>query len=222
MTRAKNKRQRQSESVVLVTGGTGYIGSHTVIALIQEGYFPIIVDNLSNSKISVLKRIRAITGTEPVFYKADLLNAKALKNIFQKHNISSVIHFAGLKAVGESVLFPLRYYKNNLEGSLSLFSVMAENGVKKIIFSSSASIYGQAAVIPIAENCPSAPTNPYARSKLIIEQFLSDIYMADQQWKIIILRYFNPVGAHESGLIGEDPQGIPNNLMPYISQVAVG
>ncbi|MDI6743129.1 MAG: UDP-glucose 4-epimerase GalE [Smithella sp.] len=222
MTGSNIKRQRHSESTILVTGGTGYIGSHTVVALMQEGYCPVIVDNLSNSKISVLKRIGGITGREPTFYKADLLNTKALNKIFQRHRISSVIHFAGLKAVGESVLHPLQYYRNNIEGSLSLFSVMSENDVKKIIFSSSASIYGQAAVIPIAENCPPAPTNPYARSKFIIEQILNDIHRADPQWEVVILRYFNPVGAHQSGLIGEDPQGIPNNLMPYISQVAVG
>jgi UDP-glucose 4-epimerase len=222
MTGTKIKSKRQSESKILVTGGTGYIGSHTVVALMQEGYCPVLVDNLSNSKISVLKRIGGITGREPTFYKADLLNTKALNKIFQKHSISSVIHFAGLKAVSESVLHPLQYYRNNIEGSLSLFSVMSENGVKKIIFSSSASIYGQAAVVPIKENCPPAPTNPYARSKFIIEQILNDIHVADPQWEVIILRYFNPVGSHQSGLIGEDPQGIPNNLMPYISQVAVG
>ena len=222
MTKLTKGNQTASTNEILVTGGTGYIGSHTVVALIYAGYNPVIVDNLSNSKISVLKRIEKITGETAPFYKADIRNASALRKIFRNHHISSVIHFAGLKAVGESVAQPLRYYQNNIEGSLSLFSVMSDIGVKKIIFSSSASIYGESSIIPVHENCVSAPTNPYARTKLIIEQILQDIYANDPTWRITILRYFNPVGAHESGLIGEDPQGIPNNLMPYLSQVAVG
>ena len=207
---------------ILVTGGTGYIGSHTVVALIAAGYNPVIVDNLSNSKASVLERIAKITKKKPPFYKIDLRDRAALDKVFQKHPIASVIHFAGLKAVGESVVEPLRYYENNIQSAISLCLVMAKHGVKKIIFSSSASVYGEASVIPIREDSPPAPTNPYARTKLIIENILQDIHVADPAWGIILLRYFNPVGAHESGLIGEDPQGIPNNLMPYISQVAVG
>ncbi|MFA5322854.1 MAG: UDP-glucose 4-epimerase GalE [Smithella sp.] len=214
--------ESKKKSSILVTGGTGYIGSHTIVSLLAAGYDPIIVDNLSNSKISVLKRIAAITGKKQPFYKIDMRDRFALDKIFQKHKISSVIHFAGLKAVGESVACPINYYENNIGGSLSLFSVMANRGVKNIIFSSSASVYGEPLVVPIKEETVTAPTNPYACSKLIIEQILRDIYIADSAWRIIMLRYFNPVGAHASGLIGEDPQGIPNNLMPYITQVAVG
>ena len=210
------------QSSILVTGGTGYIGSHTLVALIEAGYNPVIVDNLVNSKLKVLERIAKIAGKKPPFYKIDLRDTAALDKVFRKHKITSVIHFAALKAVGESVLQPLRYYENNINGSLSLFRVMAERGVKKIIFSSSAAVYGDPAVVPIKENAPTIPTNPYAATKLIIENILRDIYKADPAWRIILLRYFNPVGAHPSGLIGEDPQGIPNNLVPYISQVAVG
>jgi len=216
------KDQRSDKKVILVTGGTGYIGSHTVVALIEAGYEPVIVDNLSNSKANVLKRIEKITGVKSPFYKNDLRNKAALNHIFQNHRISAVIHFAGLKAVGESVAEPLRYYENNIGSSVALFSAMADHDVRNIIFSSSASIYGESSVIPIKENCPPAPTNPYARTKLIIEKILQDTYTADKNWRIALLRYFNPVGAHKSGFIGEDPQGIPNNLMPYISQVAVG
>jgi UDP-glucose 4-epimerase len=218
----KDSRSHHTKKVILVTGGTGYIGSHTVVALMSAGYDPVIVDNLSNSKVSVLKRIEKITGKRSSFYKIDLRNKVALDKVFHKHQISSVIHFAGLKAVGESVAEPLSYYENNIESSVSLFSVMSKNGVKNLIFSSSASIYGESSVIPVREDCPPAPANPYARSKLIIEQIIQDTYRADPKWQIVILRYFNPVGAQESGLIGEDPRGIPNNLMPYISQVAVG
>jgi UDP-glucose 4-epimerase len=218
---AKNKKL-SSKSTILVTGGTGYIGSHAVVALIAAGYNPVIVDNLSNSKVSVLERIAKITGKKPPFYKIDLRKSSSLDIVFWKHNIESVIHFAGLKAVGESVEQPLRYYENNIGGSMSLFLMMAKHAIKNIIFSSSASIYGEASVMPICEDAIPAPTNPYASSKLIIERILQDIYIADPVWRIAILRYFNPVGAHESGLIGEDPQGIPNNLMPFISQVAVG
>lgn len=222
MSKSINSKKMSSNSTILVTGGTGYIGSHTIVSLIAAGYDPVIVDNLSNSKVSVLKRIAKIAGKKPPFYKIDIRNQKALDGVFQKHRISSVIHFAGLKAVGESVACPINYYENNIGGSLSLFSVMADRGVKNIIFSSSASIYGEPSVIPIKEGTMPAPTNPYARSKLIIEQILQDIYIGDPSWRMVILRYFNPVGAHESGLMGEDPQGIPNNLMPYITQVAVG
>jgi UDP-glucose 4-epimerase len=218
----KDSRSHHTKKVILVTGGTGYIGSHTVVALMAAGYEPVIVDNLSNSKASVLKRIWEITDKRPPFYKIDLRNKVALDKVFHKHQISSVIHFAGLKAVGESVAEPLRYYENNIESSVSLFSVMSNNGVVRLIFSSSASIYGDSSVIPVREDCPPAPTNPYACSKLIIEQILHDAQIADNKWRIIILRYFNPVGAQESGLIGEDPRGIPNNLLPYISQVAIG
>ena len=207
---------------VLVTGGTGYIGSHTVVRLLETGYHPIIVDNLSNSKFSVLKCIAKITNRKPPFYKIDLRDGAALDRVFQEHRIGSVIHFAGLKAVGESVTEPLRYYENNIESTISLCKVMAKRRVKRIIFSSSASVYGEASSVPIKEDCLPAPANPYAATKLIIEQILKDIYAADPDWRVILLRYFNPVGAHESGLIGEDPRGIPNNLMPYISQVAVG
>jgi len=218
----KNNKKMSSESTILVTGGTGYIGSHTVVTLIAAGYQPVIVDNLLNSKISVLERIAEISGTKPSFYKIDIRDRAALDAIFQEHRIESVIHFAGLKAVGESVTDPLGYYENNIECSIALFSVMAKHGIKNIIFSSSASVYGEPSVVPVREDYPTAPTNPYARSKLIIEQILQDINIADPTWRIILLRYFNPVGAHQSGLMGEDPQGLPNNLMPFISQVAVG
>ena len=218
----KDNSSKNTKKVILVTGGTGYIGSHAVVTLTAAGYDPVIADNLSNSKASVLKRIAEITGKRPPFYKINIQDRTALDVVFQEHDIASVIHFAGLKAIGESVAEPLRYYENNIEGAISLCSVMSKRGVKHLIFSSSASIYGESSIIPIREDFPPAPANPYARSKLIIEQILQDILTADPSWRIVILRYFNPVGAHESGLIGEDPQGIPNNLMPYISQVAVG
>ncbi len=208
--------------VILVTGGAGYIGSHTVVALGAAGYYPVIVDNLSNSKPSILERIESITGNRPPFFKADLRDRTALDAIFREYQIATVIHFAGLKAVGESVATPLRYYENNVESTLSLCSVMAARGVKRLIFSSSATVYGDPPIVPIREDFPLAPTSPYGRSKLMIEQILLDLHAADQSWRIALLRYFNPVGAHESGLIGEDPRGIPNNLMPCISQVAVG
>jgi UDP-glucose 4-epimerase len=220
LTKPSNPPIRQSS--ILVTGGTGYIGSHTVVALIEAGYNPVIVDNLINSKAQVLKRVAGITGKKPPFYKIDLRDTAALDKVFRKHKIDSVIHFAGLKAVGESVAEPLRYYENNILGSISLFFAMEKNNVKKIIFSSSASVYGEASAVPIKEDAPVAPANPYASSKLIIENILKDVYVNNPSWQIVLLRYFNPVGAHQSGLIGEDPQGIPNNLMPYISQVAVG
>lgn len=208
--------------VILVTGGTGYIGSHAVVALSAAGYYPVIVDNLSNSKAAVLERLAVITGHRPPFYKTDLRDRAALDGIFQKHPVAAVIHFAGLKAVGESIAEPLRYYENNIASTLSLCSGMAARGVKRLIFSSSATVYGNPPTVPIGEDFPLAPTNPYGRTKLMIEQILQDLYIADPDWQIALLRYFNPVGAHESGMIGEDPQGSPNNLMPYISQVAVG
>jgi len=209
-------------SSILITGGTGYIGSHTVVALISAGYDPVIVDNLSNSKISVLERIEAITGKRPPFYQIDLRDRAALDAVFQQHSISAAIHFAGLKAVEESVAEPLRYYENNIESTLSLCFVMAARGVKRLVFSSSATVYGDPHTVPIREDFPLAPANPYGRTKLMIEQILQDLYASDPAWQIALLRYFNPVGAHPSGLIGEDPGGYPNNLMPYISQVAVG
>lgn len=208
--------------IILVTGGTGYIGSHAVVALSATGYYPVIVDNLSNSKAAVLERITAITGNRPPFYKTDLRDRTALDVVFQEHAIAAVIHFAGLKAVGESIAKPLHYYENNIESTLALCSVMASRGVKRLIFSSSANVYGDPPTVPIREDFPLVPTNPYGRTKLMIEQILQDLYIADQDWWIALLRYFNPIGAHESGLIGEDPQGIPSNLLPYISQVAVG
>lgn len=212
---------RSEKPVILVTGGTGYIGSHAVVALVAAGYAPVLVDNLSNSKASVLDRLAAITGQRLPFHKIDLRDRPALDTVFQAHPIAAVMHFAGLKAVGESVAEPLRYYENNIEGTLSLCSVMAARNVKNIIFSSSATVYGDPPSVPIREDFPLAPANPYGRTKLMIEQILQDLHVADPAWRIGLLRYFNPVGAHESGLIGEDPRGIPNNLMPYISQVAV-
>ncbi|MDD5167747.1 MAG: UDP-glucose 4-epimerase GalE [Syntrophales bacterium] len=205
-----------------MTGGTGFIGSHTAVALLESGYTPVIVDNLSNSDVSVLERITAITGTRPAFYPEDLRNEAALETVFLTHAIDGVIHFAGLKAVGESVTDPLRYYSNNLGSTMALCRVMAAHRVKTMIFSSSATVYGDPPSVPIREDFPLAPTNPYGRSKLMIEEILGDLPIADPDWKIVLLRYFNPVGAHESGLIGETPQGIPNNLMPYVSRVASG
>ena len=188
----------------------------------SAGYDPVIVDNLSNSKITVLDRIEAIASKRPPFYQLDLRDRAALNTVFQKHSISAAIHFAGLKAVGESVAEPLRYYENNIESTLSLCFVMAARGVKRLVFSSSATVYGDPHTVPIREDFPLAPANPYGRTKLMIEQILQDLYVSDPAWQIALLRYFNPVGAHSSGLIGEDPGGYPNNLMPYISQVAVG
>ncbi len=218
----KDDSSNNTKKVILVTGGTGYIGSHAVIALTAAGYHPVIVDNLTNSRASVLERITEITGKRPSFYKINIQNSAALNEIFQEHQIAAVIHFAGLKAVGESIVDPLRYYENNIKSAISLCSVMSKQNIKSLIFSSSASIYGEPSIFPVKEDCTPAPTNPYARSKLIIEQILQDIHVADPSWRIVILRYFNPVGAHESGLVGEDPRGVPNNLMPCISQVAMG
>lgn len=207
---------------ILVTGGAGYIGSHTCVELIHAGYDVVVVDNLSNSKEESLNRVERITGKKVKFYKTDLLDREGLTTIFEKEMIESVIHFAGLKAVGESVQKPLEYYHNNITGTLILCGVMRDFGVKNIVFSSSATVYGNPATVPITEDFPLSATNPYGRTKLFIEEILRDFYVADKEWNIILLRYFNPVGAHKSGTIGEDPQGIPNNLVPYITQVAVG
>lgn len=207
---------------ILVTGGAGYIGSHTVIELLAQDYRVIIVDNFCNSSPKVLERIEKISGKSVVFYEADISNQDALENIFINNNIDAVIHFAALKAVGESVQKPALYYENNVSGSMVLFRVMNKYGVKRIVFSSSATVYGEPEVTPITEDFPLSATNPYGWTKLMMEQILRDIYQADNEWSIGILRYFNPIGAHESGLIGENPNGIPNNLMPYITQVAVG
>lgn len=208
---------------ILVTGGTGYIGSHTIVKLIENGHTPIAVDNLVNSSTEVLNRIEQVTGTKPLFYKADLRDQTALNTIFSENPIDAVIHFAGLKAVGESVEKPLLYYKNNLDSTLVLLDVMQQHGVKKLVFSSSATVYGSAP-IPYVETYPAGQgiTNPYGRTKYIIEEILSDTADSDDTFEFTSLRYFNPIGAHPSGVMGEDPSGIPNNLMPYITQVAVG
>ena len=208
--------------MILVTGGTGYIGSHTVVELMLAGLEVVVVDNLCNSKVSVPDRIERIVGRRPSFFEADLRDREAMHTLFAGHRFEAVIHFAGLKSVGESVGQPLRYYDNNIHGSLVLFETMAEAGVKTLVFSSSATVYGDPHAVPIREDFPLSATNPYGRSKLIIEEMLGDVAKSDGGWRIALLRYFNPVGAHESGLIGEDPNGIPNNLMPYIAQVAVG
>ncbi|CAI3938046.1 UDP-glucose 4-epimerase (GalE) (PDB:1A9Y) [Commensalibacter communis] len=208
---------------ILVTGGCGYIGSHTCVQLINQGYTPIIIDNLCNSKEMVLDRIEEITGQKPKFYQGDIRDKALLKTIFAENQIDSVIHFAGLKAVGESVHKPLEYYNCNVYGSLILFEAMREANVKKIIFSSSATVYGTQPIVPYVETMETGePTQPYGRSKLFIEKILQDLIIAEPDWSITLLRYFNPVGAHASGLMGEDPQGIPNNLMPYMTQVAIG
>ena len=209
-------------STILVTGGAGYIGSHTVLELLTQGDEVIVVDNLSNSSLESLRRVEALTGKLPVFYELDLLDREALSTPFLNHHIDAGIHFAGLKAVGESVEIPLKYYQNNLAGTLNLLEEMEANGVKRLVFSSSATVYGDPSSVPITEDFPVSATNPYGRSKLIIEEMLGDLYVSDAGWDIALLRYFNPVGAHGSGQIGEDPNGTPNNLMPYISQVAVG
>jgi len=207
---------------VLVTGGAGYIGSHTCVQLLEAGYEVVIVDNLCNSSQEAVNRVAALTGKTPVFYEADVCDEAALDRIFSEHQIDSAIHFAGLKAVGESVQIPLSYYENNIGSTLSLCKVMAKHGVKKLVFSSSATVYGMPKTVPIREDFPLSCTNPYGRTKLMIEEILRDLYVSDNEWDIALLRYFNPVGAHKSGMIGEDPKGIPNNLMPYISQVAIG
>lgn len=207
---------------ILVTGGAGYIGSHTCVELLNAGYEVVVVDNLCNSSEEALTRVRKITGKDMKFYKTDLLLEEELREIFKKEKIDAVIHFAALKAVGESVKKPLEYYHNNITGTLVLLSVMREFRVKNLVFSSSATVYGKPERVPVKEDFPLSATNPYGRTKLMLEDIFRDLYQADSSWNIILLRYFNPIGAHKSGLIGEDPQGIPNNLVPYITQTAVG
>ncbi|HDL64754.1 MAG TPA: UDP-glucose 4-epimerase GalE [Proteobacteria bacterium] len=207
---------------ILVTGGAGYIGSHTCLELLQAGHEIVVVDNLSNSKEESLKRIQEISGKNLEFHQVDLLDREALDRVFASSDIGAVIHFAGLKAVGESVIIPLRYYHNNITGTLILCEVMGKYGVKNLVFSSSATVYGDPATVPITEDFPLGATNPYGRTKLMIEEILRDWQIADSSLNIALLRYFNPIGAHKSGRIGEDPHGIPNNLIPFISQVAVG
>ncbi len=208
-------------STILVTGGAGYIGSHTCVELLNANYDIIVVDNLSNSKKMALDRVREITTKDLNFFQVDLLDERGLQTIFKNFQIDAVIHFAGLKAVGESTEIPLLYYENNVTGTINLCKVMAEFNVRKIVFSSSATVYGDPVNVPIKENFSLSATNPYGRTKLIIEDFLRDLYGSDPRWRIILLRYFNPTGAHPSGKIGEDPNGVPNNLMPYIAQVAI-
>ena len=208
---------------ILVTGGTGYIGSHTVVELQNNGYDVVVLDNLSNSSVKSLDRVKAITGKDVKFYEGDIRDRKILEKIFDNEKIDSCIHFAGLKAVGESVEKPWEYYDNNITGTLTLVDEMRKHGVKNIIFSSSATVYGDPAQIPITEECPKGQcTNPYGWTKSMLEQILSDMQKADNEWNVVLLRYFNPIGAHQSGTMGENPNGIPNNLMPYITQVAVG
>ena len=208
---------------ILVTGGTGFIGSHTAVELLGAGYDVVIADNLYNSKAVVVDRIEEITGKRPAFYKLDVLDREALTKLFDAENIDAVIHFAGYKAVGESTRKPIEYYHNNIESTLTLADVMRAHGCKKIVFSSSATVYGDPAFVPITEECPRGETtNPYGATKSMQERILTDIWRSDNEWKVMLLRYFNPIGAHESGRIGEDPKGIPNNLLPYVAQVASG
>lgn len=208
---------------ILVTGGAGYIGSHTCLELLNQGHEVVVADNLCNSCEEALNRVKELTGKDLTFYKVDLLDKEGLDQMFDQEKIDAVIHFAGLKAVGESVAKPLEYYHNNITGTLNLCDSMRNHGVKKIIFSSSATVYGDPAFVPITEDCPKGKiTNPYGQTKSMLEQVLTDLHVADSEWNVILLRYFNPIGAHPSGTMGENPSGIPNNLMPYITQVAVG
>lgn len=207
---------------ILVTGGSGYIGSHTVLELLNKNYEVVIVDNFSNSSFESLSRVQKITGKDFTFYEADIRDEEKMDEILSAHKIDAVIHFAAFKAVGESCRLPLKYYENNISGTVSLLKVLEKHNVKKIIFSSSATVYGDPERLPLDENCRLSTTNPYGSTKLMMEGIMQDLYKADNEWNIILLRYFNPVGAHESGLIGEDPKGIPNNLMPYVAQVASG
>ncbi|MBE7093724.1 MAG: UDP-glucose 4-epimerase GalE [Clostridiales bacterium] len=207
---------------ILVTGGSGYIGSHTVLELLNKNYNVVVVDNLSNSSYESLRRVQKITGKTVTFYENDIRDTAALEKIFSAHTFDAVIHFAAFKAVGESCKLPLKYYENNISGTVNLLKVMEKFGVKKIIFSSSATVYGTPEKLPLDENCHLSTTNPYGATKLMMENIMTDVWKADNEWTIILLRYFNPVGSHESGLIGEDPKGIPNNLMPYVAQVASG
>ncbi len=222
----KELAKDSSDICVLVTGGAGFIGSHTCIELLNQGYRVVVVDDLSNSSVTALDRVRKITGVQDdrlSFYEANILDRDALGQVFEENAIDAIIHFAGFKAVGESVQKPLEYYWNNLAGTLVLCSVAREHDVKNLVFSSSATVYGEPAFIPITEECPKhEATNPYGQTKSMLEQVLTDLYVGDNEWNIVLLRYFNPIGAHESGLIGEDPKGIPNNLLPYVAQVAVG
>jgi len=208
--------------VVLLTGATGFIGSHVCVEVIAAGWTPIIIDNLSNSNAAVLARIKEISGRTPEFVKADIRDRAVLDRIFGEHAIDAVAHFAGLKAVGESMADPFRYYENNVVGTMVLLDAMNRHGVKRIVFSSSATVYGVTGQMPLTEDSPLGPVNPYGHSKVMVERILRDIAAADDEWRIMLLRYFNPVGAHESGLIGEDPAGVPNNLMPFVAQVASG
>lgn len=223
MNSSLNQSSTSNRPAILVTGGAGFIGSHVCVELINSGYLPVVVDNLCNSKEESLKRVAQIAGLEPVFYKADINDKDAMRKVFAAHSFEAVMHFAGLKAVGESSQLPMKYYRYNVAGTLSLTEVMEEFKVWKLIFSSSATVYGDPVSVPIDETFATSATNPYGRSKLIVEEILRDIAKApNNQWNISLLRYFNPVGAHESGLIGEDPAGIPNNLLPYVAQVAIG
>lgn len=214
----------EKDKVILVTGGAGYIGSHTVLELVQLGFFVVVVDNLDNSSRESLRRVAQITGCSEniAFHKVDLLDLNALSQVFDQYSFNACIHFAGLKAVGESVKYPVRYYHNNLTGTLNLLNLLQKHGCKNFVFSSSATVYGMVKTMPVTEHAEIGATNPYGRTKLFIEEFLRDVYKSDPAWNILILRYFNPCGAHRSGKIGEDPAGVPNNLMPYVSQVAVG
>ncbi|MBQ9032547.1 MAG: UDP-glucose 4-epimerase GalE [Parasporobacterium sp.] len=207
---------------ILVTGGTGYIGSHTVLELLEAGYETVVLDNLCNSSEESIRRVEQITGKKTTFYNADIRDEEAMDRIFRAEAPDAVIHFAGLKAVGESVRIPMAYYDNNITGTLTLLRAMDRAGCRNIVFSSSATVYGKPETVPIREDFPLSATNPYGRTKLMIEKILGDVYVSNHDWNVILLRYFNPIGAHESGLIGEDPDGIPNNLLPYIAKVAVG
>jgi len=218
----KKFKIQNSKSKILVTGGAGYIGSHTVVLLIEEGHEVIVFDNFCNASIESIRRVEKIVGQEITVIEGDIRNREDLHQVFNAHKIDAVIHFAGLKAVGESVEQPLKYYDNNVNGTAVLCEVMAEHNCKSIVFSSSATVYGDPHTTPITEDFPLSATNPYGRSKLFVEEILRDVYVADNEWKVVLLRYFNPVGAHKSGTIGEDPNGIPNNLMPFIAQTAVG
>ncbi|GAM18677.1 hypothetical protein SAMD00019534_018520, partial [Acytostelium subglobosum LB1] len=218
----KYKMTNDNNKNILVTGGAGYIGSHTVVEMIQAGYTPIVIDNLSNSSVESLRRVQLITGHEVEFHEIDLMDEQALTNLFQTRTINMVVHFAGLKSVSESVSKPLKYYDNNITGTLILLKVMERFNVKNIVFSSSANVYGAAQKVPITEDLPHGATNPYGKTKMFIEAILQDTCASDPEWNCILLRYFNPVGAHPSGLIGEDPRDIPNNLVPYITQTAIG
>ncbi len=210
------------KGTILVTGGAGYIGSHTSLLLLEAGYEVVVVDNLSNSSVESLNRVKTLSGKAAIFYQVDVRDSHGLEAIFKQHQIDGVIHFAGLKAVGESTEIPLDYYEQNISGTITLLKVMKKFQCYNIVFSSSATVYGDPATVPITEDFPTSATNPYGRTKLFIEEILRDLALSDENWHVVLLRYFNPVGAHKSGLIGEQPQGIPNNLMPYISQVAVG